>query len=59
MGTLGDLDWIAKNPQDAFEVHAERAGIKGKPTPEVLPERSAALCGWTLRMLDKTKPSEP
>jgi hypothetical protein len=53
---LKDLDWIAKNPRGAFKILAGRAGIEGDSTPEPLPERSASLCGWTLRILDESQP---
>jgi hypothetical protein len=56
VASLKDLDWIAKNPQSAFKILAERAGIEGDSTPEPLAERSASLCGWTLRILDESKP---
>ena len=56
VATLADIEWIAKNPRAAFKILAERAGIEGDSTPEGVPERSVTLCGWTLRILDKTKP---
>jgi hypothetical protein len=59
VATLEDLDWIAKDPRGAFKILAERAGIQGVPLREGLPERSAALCGWTVRLLDEPKPTEP
>lgn len=56
VATLEDLDWIAKNPGSAFKILAERAGIERDSTPEPLAERSARLGGWTLRILDESKP---
>jgi hypothetical protein len=56
VASLNDLDWIAKNPRGAFKILTERAGIEEDSTPEPLPERSASLCGWTLRILDESKP---
>jgi hypothetical protein len=55
--TLADLDWIAKDPQGAFKVLAERAGIVEGSEPENLSERSVDLCGWILRFLDVPKPA--
>lgn len=55
VATLADLDWIAKNPQGAFKVLAERAGIVEDSATQSLPERSMPLCGWTLRILDEPK----
>jgi hypothetical protein len=56
VASLKDLDWITKDPRSAFKILAERAGIEGNSPSEALPERSAALCGWTLRILDESKP---
>jgi hypothetical protein len=56
VATLEDLDWIAKNPRETFKTLAERAGIQGKAPPNGLPERTMALCGWTIRLLDEPKP---
>jgi len=53
VATLADLDWIVKNPREAFKILAERAGIVGDATAETVPERSASLCGWILRALDE------
>jgi hypothetical protein len=58
VATLEDLDWIAKNPQEAFKALAERAGIQENAAPNGLPERTMALCGWTIRLLDEPKPEE-
>jgi hypothetical protein len=57
VATLTDLDWIAKNPQGAFKVLSERAGIAEGSAPQNLPERAMTLCGWTLRILDEPKQS--
>ncbi len=57
VATLADLDWIAKDPQGAFKVLAERAGIVEGSEPENLSERSVDLCGWILRFLDVPKPA--
>ena len=57
VATLADLDWIAKDPQGAFEILAERAGIVEGSAPENLSERSMNLGGWTLRILDEPKPA--
>jgi hypothetical protein len=57
VATLDDLRWIVKDSRSAFNRLAERAGIHGYSKPEGLPERSTELCGWTLRILDDTKPS--
>jgi len=59
VGTLADLDWIAKSPQGAFTVLAERAGIVGDSAAQSLPERSMPLCGWSLRILDEPMAKEP
>ena len=56
VATLEDLDWIAKNPREAFKTLAERAGIQGNAPPNGLPERTLALCGWTMRLVDESKP---
>lgn len=53
VATLADLDWIAKNPQGALKVLAERAGIVEGAAAQNLPERTMTLCGWTLRILDE------
>jgi hypothetical protein len=55
VATLEDLDWIVKSPRRAFQILAERAGIRGAPSEE-MPERTVTLCGWTLRAVDKAKP---
>jgi hypothetical protein len=55
VATLADLDWVAKNPQEAFKALAERAGIVEGRAAQNLPERTVALCGWTLRILDEPK----
>jgi hypothetical protein len=57
VATLADLDWIAKDPQVAFKILAERAGIVDGSAPENLSERSMNLGGWTLRILDEPKPA--
>jgi hypothetical protein len=56
VATLADVDWLAKDPRGASKTLAERAGIKDQAPPEELPERSFTLCGWTLRLLDQSKP---
>jgi hypothetical protein len=55
VATLADLDWIVKNPHGAFKILSERAGIVGNSTAEGVPERSASLCGWTLRVVDEPR----
>jgi hypothetical protein len=55
VATLADLDWIAKNPQGAFKVLSERAGIAEDSDPQNLPKRTMTLCGWTLRIHDEPK----
>jgi len=57
VATMADVDWIAKDPHAAFKVLTERAGIQERAPSEELPERSFMLCGWTLRLLDQSKPS--
>jgi hypothetical protein len=56
VATLEDVDWIAKDPGGAFKILGERAGIQEQAPTEELPERSFTLCGWTLRLLDRSKP---
>lgn len=58
VGTLDDVDWIAKDPSGAFKILAERAGIHEQAPPDELAERGFTLCGWTLRLLDQSKPGE-
>ncbi len=55
VGTLADLDWIAKDPQVASKVLAERAGIVEGGAAQNVPERTMILCRWALRMLDEPK----
>jgi hypothetical protein len=57
VATLQDLGLIACNPTGAFQILARRAGIEGKPTFQPLSERVTDLCGWTLRLVDSTKPA--
>ena len=58
VGTLGDVDWIAKDPRGGSKILAERAGIQKQALPEELPERSFTLCGRTFRLVDQSKPRE-
>lgn len=44
VATLADFDCIAKNPQRAFKVLAERAGITEGSAPQNLPVRTMPLC---------------
>ena len=57
VATLQDLGTIAADPVGAFELLAKRAGIEGKARWQPLPERSTDLCGWTIRLIDSTKPA--
>jgi hypothetical protein len=52
VATLADLRLISTNPEGAFQVLKERAGVVGSPTSNSLPERTLQLCGWTIRLLD-------
>jgi hypothetical protein len=58
VATLEDLKWIVKSPRDSFAVLAKRAGIYDDVSNKSVPERKVRLCGWTLRVLDKPKPTE-
>lgn len=58
VATLDDLDWIVQNPPGAFKELAERAGVGKSSQSSGLSERTASLCGWTLRLRDQTKPKE-
>lgn len=57
VAALQDLGLIAGDPEGAYQILARRAGIEGKPTSQPLPERVTDLCGWTLRVIDSTKPA--
>ena len=53
IGTLDDINDLARDPQGAIELMRERAGIvMGTPTPRRLPKRTADLLGWKLRLID-------
>lgn len=56
VATLRDLGMIAGNPDGAFQILKERAGITGRPDSTPVPERNAELCGWRIRLLDTPKP---
>jgi len=57
VATLQDLDLIAGSPEGAFQIFKERAGIKGRPVSEPVPERDTELCGWRVRLVDTPKPA--
>ena len=53
IGTLQDLLDLARDPRGTIELMKERAGIvMGASTPRRLPERTADLLGWKLRLID-------
>ena len=52
VATLQDLELIASNPKEAFQSLKDRAGIKGGPGSEPVPERDIELYGWKIRLVD-------
>ena len=53
IGTLYELDDLARDPNGAVELMKQRAGvIKGKHTAPRLPAREAKILGWKLRLID-------
>jgi hypothetical protein len=57
VATLQDLDMIAGNPDGAFQILKERAGITGRPGSKPVSERDAEICGWRIRLVDTPKPA--
>jgi hypothetical protein len=57
VATLQDLELIAGQPEGAFQIIKERAGIKGRPVSESVPDRETELCGWKIRLVDALKPT--
>jgi hypothetical protein len=51
-GTLEDLDAIASDPPQAFEILQRRAGFGRQPRDESPHERTCDLMGWSLRLVD-------
>lgn len=52
VATLQDLEQIASDPEGAFLILKNRAGIKGRPSSEPVPERDIELCEWKIRLVD-------
>lgn len=53
IGTLDDLDDLARDPRGAAELMKQKVGITmGRPSPRRLPERTGDLLKWKLRLLD-------
>jgi hypothetical protein len=55
VATLQDLELIVGNPEGAFRILKERAGINGRPVSEPVPERDTELCEWKIRLVDTPK----
>jgi hypothetical protein len=51
-GTLEDLEAIANDPAQTFEVLGRRAGFGGVPQGESDHERTCEIMGWSLRLVD-------
>ena len=51
IGTLEDLDAIASDPGQAFEILSQRAGL-GRESRSESRERSCDIMGWSLQLVD-------
>ena len=51
-GTLEDLDAIASEPGQTFEILSRRAGLGSPPRSESQRERACNIMGWSLRLVD-------
>ncbi len=56
IGTLEDLDAIARAPAEAFETLRQRVGFGGEPPGGAPHERTCDLMGWSLRLVDAVRP---
>ena len=53
IGTLGELEELARDPDRAIPIMKTRAGVPaGKPSGRRLPDRHGELFGWSLRLVD-------
>lgn len=55
VATIEDLDQIAEEPQRAFQMLKERAGIEGMPSVQPVYDREIELCDWKIRLVDARK----
>jgi hypothetical protein len=52
IGTLEDLDAIARDPGQAFALLQQRVGFRREPEGEPPQERACELVGWSFRIVD-------
>ena len=60
IGTLGELEDLARDPNRAIRAMMTRAGVPtGKHGGRRLPDRNVDIFGWTLRLVDATRDPSP
>ena len=60
IGTFGELEELARNPNRAFRTMKTKAGVPaGKHGRRRIPDRNADIFGWTLRLVDETGDQSP
>lgn len=60
IGTLGELEDLARNPNRAFQTMMTNAGVPvGNHNGRRLPDRYVDIFGWTLRLVDATRDPSP
>ena len=60
IGTLGELEDLARDPNRAFPTMMTKAGVlAGEHGGRQLPDRNVDIFGWTLRLVDATRDTSP
>ena len=60
IGTLGELEDLARDPNRAFPTMMTKAGVPaGEHGGRRLPDRNVDIFGWTLRLVDATRDTSP
>lgn len=57
IGTLQDMDDVARDPAASLVLLKSRAGFDGGTRGGSVPDREFELMGWTLRLVDAPEPS--
>lgn len=58
VGTMQDVDDIARDPMSAHIFLKSRAGFDERAERSPVPDRQLELAGWTLRLIDAPAPSQ-